>query len=197
MGMGAHQAVGAHEDSVARCILGDEGKEEELGGVGLEDEGEVVATPGAVVGGAKVNEESARNASHGRKQSNLRAARIHRISLAPELIQKSRKETWGANVERRPRENVRHPPLSLSFGGDDPMAFSGPAIGGDSPALFLLSTGTGIGAPSGKCNISGATHSDEQGCCSGHGGVAPDQLHYPGGPVTCADFSISRSCTWK
>ena len=30
--------------------------------------------------------------------------------MAPELIQKSRKETWGANVERRPRENVRHPP---------------------------------------------------------------------------------------
>ncbi|MHB8420602.1 MAG: hypothetical protein ACYDCL_21215 [Myxococcales bacterium] len=83
----------------------------------------------------------------------------------------------------------------LSFEGD-PVAFSGPVIG-DSPALFLLSTGAGIGAPSGKCNVQSAAHADEQGCCSDHGGISPGQMHYPGGPVTCADFSVSRTCTWK
>ena len=40
-------------------------QEEALGGVGLEDEGGVVAAPGAVVGGAEVDEEAAGNAGHG------------------------------------------------------------------------------------------------------------------------------------
>ena len=58
---------------MARGVLLEKGEEEALGGVVFEDAGEVVAAPGAVVGGAEVDEEAAGRAGHGRVKSKRRA----------------------------------------------------------------------------------------------------------------------------
>jgi hypothetical protein len=76
--VGAHEAVGADEDAVARGIFLEEREEEALGVVVLEDTGAVVAAPRAVVGGAEVDEEAAGSAGHGRleRQGACRVSRV-------------------------------------------------------------------------------------------------------------------------
>jgi hypothetical protein len=37
----------------------------------------------------------------------------------------------------------------------------------------------------------------DQGCCSDHGGILPNQMRYSGGPIMCNDFAYSPTCTWK
>jgi hypothetical protein len=59
-----HEAIGSDVNAMAGGIFQNEIEEEALGGIELEDVREVVAAPGAVVGGAKIDEKSARDARH-------------------------------------------------------------------------------------------------------------------------------------
>src|SRR6266568_2032517 len=63
--MGAHEAVGDDLDAELLFVFSEECEELLAGGVGVEDETEAVAPPGAVVGGVHLDEVAARNPGHG------------------------------------------------------------------------------------------------------------------------------------
>jgi len=107
----AHEAVRAEEDAVARGVLLEKRKEEALGGVVFEDAREIVAPPGAVVGGTEVDEKAARRAGHGRGESKPRAEEPSDLVLGSD----ARGEKWAVpRLHREDELSVTHFSRELS-----------------------------------------------------------------------------------
>jgi hypothetical protein len=66
----------------------------------------------------------------------------------------------------------------------------------DNTARALFVVGTILSGFSGGA-AQGASRYNEQGCCSYHGGILQNQVHYYGATVECADFTDSPTCTWR
>src|SRR6266540_3656022 len=63
--MGSHEAVGEDLDTELVLVLPEQCEKLLAGGIGVEDETESVASPGAVVGGVLLDQVAARNPGHG------------------------------------------------------------------------------------------------------------------------------------